>query len=111
MISFPNGAFSKAWREHRTVVLPDYQGLGIGVRISDALGEMVRAEGCRLFSKTSNHRMGEYRERSPRWRATSKNRRKRLDYNHDRPTKESPHKDRHTHRFCFSHEYIGAQPT
>jgi GNAT superfamily N-acetyltransferase len=107
IIAFPNGAFSKAWREHRTVVLPDYQGLGIGVRISDAVGAMVKAEGGRLFSKTSNHRMGDYRERSPSWRATSKNRRKRLDYNHDRPTKETPHKDRHTHRLCYSHEYVG----
>jgi GNAT superfamily N-acetyltransferase len=108
MIAFPNGAFQRAWREHRTVVLPDYQGLGIGVRISDAVGEMVRAEGGRLFSKTSNHRMGDYRNRSASWRPTSKNQRARADYNHDRPTKESGHKDRHTKRLCYSHEYMGA---
>lgn len=107
IIAFPSGSFQKAWREHRTVVLPDYQGLGIGVRISDAVGAMVKADGGRLFSKTSNHRMGDYRDSSPLWRPTSKNRRKRLDYDHNRPTKENAYKDRHMHRLCYSHEYMG----
>lgn len=107
IIAFPNGAFQRAWREHRTVVLPDYQGLGIGVRISDAVGAMVVTEGGRLFSKTSNHRMGDYRNRSPFWRPTSKNQKARPDYGHDRPTKETGHKDRHTKRLCYSHEYVG----
>jgi GNAT superfamily N-acetyltransferase len=107
IIAFPSGTIQRAWREHRTVVLPDYQGLGIGVRIGDAVGEMVRADGGRLFSKTANHRMGDYRNNSTAWRPTSKNQKRRPDYNHDRPTKENAYKDRHISRMCYSHEYVG----
>lgn len=107
IIAMPNGNFKKAWRGHRTVVLPDFQGLGIGVRISDAIGEIVLSEGGRYFSKTANYRMGEYREASPNWRATSKNRKARPDYDSDRPTKEANHKHLHISRVCFSHEYVG----
>jgi ABC-type ATPase involved in cell division/GNAT superfamily N-acetyltransferase len=98
-----------AWREHRTVVFPDFQGLGIGVRCSDAIGEMFLADGCRYFSKTAHPRMGQYRERSPAWKATTKNRVIRSDYKSDRKTKESNYKQAHAHRDCYSHEYIGAQ--
>lgn len=107
MLAFPSGNWKNGWRGHRTVVLPDFQGLGIGTRISDAMGEIVLAEGGRYFSKTSNHRMGAYRNASPQWRATSKNMRARPDYASDRRTKELGHKRRHKDRVCYSHEYIG----
>lgn len=106
IISMPSGSIKRAWREHRTVVLPDFQGMGIGVRLSDALGIMLVSDGCRFFSKTAHPRMGEYRESSANWRPTSKNKMKRLDYLHNRKTKESGHKDRHANRFTYSHEYI-----
>lgn len=108
VVAMPNGNLKKAWRGHRTVVLPDYQGLGIGVRISDAVGEIILKEGGRYFSKTANYRMGEYREASPAWRPTTKNRMARRDYASDRPTKEAGYKAKHIHRVCFSHEYIGS---
>ena len=107
IIAMPNGNLKRAWRGHRTVVLPDFQGLGIGVRISDAMGEIVLLDGGRYFSKTANHRMGQYRESSPLWKPTAKNRKARPDYSSDRPTKEASYKMRHTERLCFSHEYIG----
>ncbi len=107
VIAMPNGNLKRAWRGHRTVVLPDFQGLGIGVRISDAIGEIILREGGRYFSKTANHRMGEYRERSPLWVPTSKNRKARPDYSSDRPTKEASYKRRHIERNCYSHEYKG----
>lgn len=106
-IAFPNGNWTNGWREHRTVVLPDFQGLGVGTRMSDAIGEIMLAENGRYFSKTSNHRMGEYRNASRRWRATSKNQRDRQDYRSGRKTKESGHSWRHIDRVCYSHEYIG----
>ena len=37
----PSGNMKRGWREHRTVVLPDYQGMGIGPRISDAVAQMI----------------------------------------------------------------------
>lgn len=106
-IAFPSGNWSNGWRGHRTVILPDFQGLGIGTRVSDAIGEIILSEGGRYFSKTSNHRMGEYRNTSEKWRATSKNGRDRQDYASGRKTKESGHAWRHINRVCYSHEYVG----
>lgn len=106
-IAFPNGNFNNAWREHRTVILPDFQGLGLGVRVSDAVATIFVAQGCRYFSKTSHPRMGEYRNNSALWRATSKNRKSRPDYNGKNRTKEDGHKMRHAARLCFSHEFVG----
>ena len=106
-LSFPNAHIKNAWREHRTVVLPDFQGLGIGTRLSDAVAEMFVADGCRYFSKTSHPRMGEYRESSPLWRPTSKNKKARHDYSEKHQTKEDNHKMRHFDRVCYSHEFVG----
>jgi GNAT superfamily N-acetyltransferase len=107
-IAYPSGSVKNAWRGHRTVVLPDFQGFGMGVKISDAVAEMFHSNGCRYFSKTAHPRMGQYREASPLWKATSKNKKARNDYNAKRNTKENGHKMKHAGRMCFSHEYIGA---
>lgn len=106
-ITMPNGYIKNAWREHRTVVLPDFQGLGFGVRISDAVGEIFISEGCRYFSKTAHPRMGGYREASDKWRPTSKNMQKRPDYAHNRETKESGYMHLHRDRWTYAHEYVG----
>ena len=108
-IAYPSGTVKNAWRGHRTVILPDFQGLGLGVRLSDAIAEIFVSEGCRYFSKTSHPRMGEYRQNSPNWKPTSKNLKKRHDYltgEGKRVTKEDGHKHKHFDRMCFSHEYI-----
>lgn len=106
-LAFPNGNIKNAWREHRTVVLPDYQGLGIGVRVSDAVAQIFVDQGCRYFSKTSHPRMGGYRESSLLWKPTSKNKKARNDYNPAQKTKEDGHKMRHASRMCYSHEFVG----
>jgi len=81
--------------------------MGFGVRISDAVGAITLASGGRYFSKTASDRMGWYREASPAWRATSKNKKARPDYKAGRSTKEDNHKMAHVSRVCFSHEYVG----
>lgn len=108
VLPFPNGAIKNAVRGHRLVVLPEYQGLGIGVRISNWVASLFVGEGKRFFSKTSNHRLGGYRNSKPEiWRPTSKNMIKRKDYKNSRKTKESAYKHLHADRTCYSHEYIG----
>jgi GNAT superfamily N-acetyltransferase len=108
-IALPSPYMDNAWREHRTVVLPDYQGMGIGVRCSDVVAELFLADGKRYFSKTSHPRMGEYRERSTKWRPTSKNKKARPDYGPDRASKEMRYRHKHMNRLCYSHEYIGGK--
>lgn len=104
--------------EHRIVVLPDYQGLGIGNKISEYFGELYLSQGYRYFGKTANPRMGEHREKSKKWRATSSNLRVRKDIQNVK-LKPRP-KGRNTSiesiistltRLCYSHEYIGDENT
>jgi hypothetical protein len=109
-LSFPCGTLKNARREHRTVVLPDYQGLGIGPVISDAVAQIEVEQGFRYFSKTAHPRFGMHRERSPLWKPTSKNNRSRRDYQ----SHEAKHGlwkgwEMKGERLCFSHEYIAAK--
>ena len=104
VLASPNGYFKNGWRAHRTVVLPDFQGMGIGTRFSDAIGQMYVDDGCKYFSRTANPRFGRYRENSSLWKPTTKNRRKRTDVKHKNVFK-SHYAD--NKRICWSHEYIG----
>lgn len=103
-MTLPNGNFKNGWRGHRTVVLPDYQGMGIGVRFSDAIGQLHVDEGLRYFSRTAHPRMGYYRENSPLWKPTSKNKRLRTDVTHKNIFNNHYADNK---RICFSHEYVG----
>jgi GNAT superfamily N-acetyltransferase len=104
------------WRGHRTVILPEFQGMGIGTRFSDAIAEMYVSKGMRYFSKTAHPSFGEHRERSPLWRATSTNRksRKASYLLKDGTIRAMPGYGgnaqialRDADRVCYSHEYIG----
>lgn len=103
-ISYPNWQIPQPVRRaHRTVVIPDYQGMGIGVRLSDAMGEIMLREGFRFYSKTSHPRMGEYRNNSPFWRPTVKN---GVAREGRRPQSRWQAK----RVASYSHEFIGSDP-
>jgi len=106
-LSFPSGTIKNAWRGHRTVVLPDFQGLGLGVRISDSVAEIFKSSGHRYFSKTAHPRMGEYRNNSSLWKPTTKNGMSRQDYKRDGTKVTVEYSNKHADRVCYSHEYIG----
>lgn len=99
------------FRESRLVVLPDYQGLGIGTRLSNCVGEMFLNEGYRYFSKTAHIRMGTYRNSSHLWRPTSTNMVSRAKSRHCSNKKEWAHLKLDNVRICYSHEYIGERGT
>lgn len=107
VIPMPSGTLQNAWRGHRTVVLPEFQGLGMGVRISDAMGMMVRADGGRYFSKSSSPRLGEYRNNSPLWKPTSKNQKVRGDSKSQKKWTNQNYRLSHAERLCYSHEFVG----
>lgn len=58
------------WRLSRTVVLPDYQGVGVGSRLSEAVAAIYKDKGCRIVTTTSNPAMIAHRKKSPLWRVT-----------------------------------------
>jgi GNAT superfamily N-acetyltransferase len=57
-------------REHRTVVLPDYQGVGVGMAVSALIASMWKALGYRAISTTTHPAFTAARQRSPAWRMT-----------------------------------------
>lgn len=57
-----------ARREHRTVTLPDFQGVGIGNALSALIASMWTALGLRAISTTTHPAMIRARCQSPLWR-------------------------------------------
>lgn len=54
-------------KEHRTVVLPDYQGVGIGSAFSDEIAKMHVENGYRYVSVTNNPAFIAKRTKSKNW--------------------------------------------
>lgn len=69
-INFPHATVKRAVREHRTVVLPDFQGVGIGNAVSEYLAQQYVNEGRSVYSTTATPAMIAHRLRSPKWRMT-----------------------------------------
>jgi hypothetical protein len=55
------------WREHRTVALPDFQGVGIDNVLSEWLEAYLKGWGLRFTSVTSHPAMIRHRSMSPLW--------------------------------------------
>ena len=67
VLPFPHPIRS-GWREHRTVCLPDFQGVGLGNAMSEFVAGVFRATGKPYFSTTSNPAMIRHRSRSGLWK-------------------------------------------
>jgi ABC-type lipoprotein export system ATPase subunit/GNAT superfamily N-acetyltransferase len=102
------------WRSSRLVVVPEFQGLGIGVSMSEAIALEYVTRGKRFFAKTANSLLGQYRDKHPeKWRPTSTNHMDRPSYlvNGEPRKKVLYGKTRQSAlrdavRVCYSHEYI-----
>jgi GNAT superfamily N-acetyltransferase len=57
------------WRISRIVTLPDFQGIGIGMRFMEAIADLHIAEGHRLNVTASHPALIAHCRRSPHWRA------------------------------------------
>jgi len=101
VIPQPSGMYKKGVRESRIVVLPDFQGLGLGTNMSKLSAAMYRAEGYKYFTKTIHPALGEYRNAKPElWRKTSSNGKKTTG-NHTN-LNWTPMR-----RVSYCHEYVG----
>ena len=61
------------WKEHRTVCLPDFQGVGIGNAMSNFIASCFHGTRGRYYlSVTANPAMVAYRAKSPLWNMTRK---------------------------------------
>ena len=71
VLPFPHGNIQNGYRMSRTVVLPDYQGLGFGSKITDYISSLYAAEGRTMYAKTSNPALWHHRDRSDNWLFTN----------------------------------------
>ena len=103
-MTMPSGTLKNAWRGHRTVILPDFQGMGIGMQFSDGLAQIHINEGHRYFTRTAHPRLIYHKEKSPLWKPTSKNKKLRTDVTHKNLYNNHFVDNK---RICGSFEYIG----
>jgi ABC-type lipoprotein export system ATPase subunit/GNAT superfamily N-acetyltransferase len=72
ILPFPHGSLRNAFRVSRLVVLPDFQGLGIGYKVLTYVSSLYKSINARMFIKTSNPGLGEKLVSMPNeWRETS----------------------------------------
>ena len=48
VLPVPSGNLKHGFRPTRTVILPDYQGLGIGTKLSEAIGDIYLEKGYKF---------------------------------------------------------------
>lgn len=102
VLPIPSGTLKYGYRQHRLVVLPDYQGLGFGTKINQFIAEHYLAKGYKYFIRTTHIRLGNHLSKRSDWIATCKNLYKRgnSDINKNNVTKGD-------NRIAFSFEYVG----
>lgn len=68
VIKYPHVKVPNGWRSSRTVVLPDFQGLRIGVELNDAVAHHYTKQlGCRFFGRSTHPAMNHHRRNSEKW--------------------------------------------
>lgn len=99
----PSGYFKNGWRVSRIVVLPDYQGLGIGIKLLEYVAKLVKGvDGeSHLFIRTVHPSVVNYcLNNSEDWRETS----------HSRKTADKCKGFKNYKvdtRICYAFEYVG----
>lgn len=100
-----------AWRGHRTVVLPDFQGLGIGIAFTNEIAAMFMASNISFYSKTAHPTLGNYRNTHKElWRGTpynGKDSKRYVKLMNGNNLYDDAFLQKHKDRICFAHEYIG----
>lgn len=60
ILTFPSGTMQNAYRVHRLVVLPDYQGLGLGTKLLNYFGNLHKKQNKTLYIRTSHIKLYQY---------------------------------------------------
>jgi GNAT superfamily N-acetyltransferase len=74
VLHFPHPDVKNFKKGHRLVVLPDYQGLGIGHIFSTTIAETYLEKGFRFIITSSTKSLFKQRLADPRWIITRKGR-------------------------------------
>jgi GNAT superfamily N-acetyltransferase len=100
VLHFPHSNVKNMKKGHRLVVLPDYQGLGIGHQFSTAIAAQYKQQGFRFIITSSTKSLFTQRNADKRWAITRKGRTAKNTSGVLRgSTSES--------KMTYSYEYIG----
>ena len=70
VLPFPHPKVKNRYREHRIVVLPDFQGIGVGVLMTDWIAEYYKKNGKTMICTTSAPSLIHARRKSKKWALT-----------------------------------------
>ena len=68
----PNGYCLNGYRVHRIVVLPDFQGLGIGTKLLEWICEYYNKQNKVMYIRTSHIKLASSLKRSKNWKETAR---------------------------------------
>ena len=103
IINQPRKGCSNGFAISRIVILPDFQGMGLGVKLSEFCGGLIKNQNGLCFIKTVNPALGEYFNKSKLWRGTAMNNKIR----HKSSSSSDTSARNRLERASYCHEYIG----
>ena len=66
-INFPHPVVKNMRKEHRLVILPQFQGLGLGSILSEFCGKYYTKQGLRFRGTTTHPSLIYRRQKNPNW--------------------------------------------
>lgn len=107
VLHFPHPDVRNFKKGHRLVVLPDYQGLGIGHLFSSEIAQVYLDNGFRFIITSSTKSLFSQRSADPRWYVTRKG----------KTANNNKNKGRHGvlagttshNKLTYSYEYVGCR--
>ena len=67
ILPFPHPKLKNCWKGHRTVIFPDYQGIGIGNILTTNVAQILKQNGKGFISTTSSPAIINARQNDKRW--------------------------------------------
>lgn len=103
VLHFPHPSTKKFKRGHRLVVLPDYQGIGLGHLLSSTVAKHYVDQGDRFIITSNTRSLYKQRERDPNWLIT------RIGRTHTYfSTNKGMKRSGSQNKITISYEYIGS---
>lgn len=105
-LNLPSGTNKYGHRVHRTVVLPDFQGLGIGTKLLDFFGEYYLSRGEKLYLRSTHLRFANHCLNSNKWIEGGRSK-KSIREDQITTSQGQKYKNQNTKRQPYSFEYVG----
>jgi energy-coupling factor transporter ATP-binding protein EcfA2 len=106
VLHFAHGHEKKFKRGHRLVVLPDYQGIGIGHLLSTTIADYYKRQGFRFIIRSATKSLFKQRQRDERWRVVDIGRTGQHG-GKSTPAKITLNKTTSGKKITFAYEYVG----